>query len=94
MPGAAFELFMAAGQAGGYCSEITDEERSIAASICRRLDGNPLALDIIASRAASPGIQGTSVLTDNPEWVPTLTHRGIQPRHRTISAMLDGATDS
>jgi predicted ATPase/DNA-binding winged helix-turn-helix (wHTH) protein len=89
MPDAQLELFLAAAEGGGYRSEITDEERTIAGSICRRLDGNPLAIEIIASRAASHGIEGTSILTENAEWVLTQTHRGTEARHRTISVMLD-----
>jgi predicted ATPase/DNA-binding winged helix-turn-helix (wHTH) protein len=89
----AVELFMAAARAGGYRFEPTNEDLPLVASICERLDGNPLALEIVGSRVATHGLQGTAGLIENPEWLLTQTLRGSPARHRTIAAMLAWSYD-
>jgi predicted ATPase/DNA-binding winged helix-turn-helix (wHTH) protein len=89
----AVALFMASARAGGHRQSLSDGEAPIVASICRQLDGNPLAIEIVASRICSHGVSRTAELVGNPDWLLSQTWRGASPRHRTIAALLDWSTD-
>jgi predicted ATPase/DNA-binding winged helix-turn-helix (wHTH) protein len=83
------ELFISSARAGGYRPETTGKDLDLIASICERLDGNPLAIEIVGSRVATHGIYGTSTLANNPDWLMTQAKRGSPARHRTIATMLE-----
>ena len=63
--------------------------RAIVATICRRLDGIPLAIELAASRAGSLGIRGIAELLDNRFSLLWRGRRTALPRHQTLNAMLD-----
>lgn len=84
----AVELFMKRAATGGYVGELDDHHASAVAEICRRLDGNPLALELAGSRLVTygfkgllEGLRGRGVLS----W-PGRRH---ETRHRTLEATLD-----
>src|SRR5439155_26138484 len=56
----AAELFMERAIAIGYTSDLTDPDARIVASVCRKLDGIALAIELVASRVSSLGIRGTA----------------------------------
>jgi predicted ATPase/DNA-binding winged helix-turn-helix (wHTH) protein len=58
-------------------------------TVCRRLDGIPLALELAASRAAILGIQTLSAHLDDRFRMLTGGHRTALPRHQTLKATLD-----
>jgi predicted ATPase len=62
---------------------------STMASICRRLDGIPLALELAASRAAALGVDALSSLLDDRFRILTGGRRTAMPRHQTLRAALD-----
>ena len=65
-------------------SEVAD-----AVSICRRLDGNALAIGLAASRVPVLGSAGVlSHLSECLHWTAP-DHRGVVPRHRTLHQALD-----
>jgi len=66
---------------------------STMASICRRLDGIPLALELAASRAAALGIDALSSLLDDRFRILTAGKRTAMPRHQTLRAALDWSHD-
>ena len=66
---------------------------STMASICRRLDGIPLALELAASRAAALGIDAVSSLLDDRFQILTGGKRTAMPRHQTLRAALDWSHD-
>jgi predicted ATPase/DNA-binding winged helix-turn-helix (wHTH) protein len=66
---------------------------STMASICRRLDGIPLALELAASRAAALGIGALSSLLDDRFRILTGGKRTAMPRHQTLRATLDWSHD-
>jgi predicted ATPase/DNA-binding winged helix-turn-helix (wHTH) protein len=66
---------------------------STMASICRRLDGIPLALELAASRAATLGIDALSSLLDDRFRILTAGKRTAMPRHQTLRAALDWSHD-
>ena len=85
----AAQLFMERGTAGGYGSALSDNDGLVVASICRRLDGIPLAIELVASRIASHGISGVEALLQNRFGLSWQGRRTALPRHQTLNAMLD-----
>src|ERR1700722_6236423 len=75
--------------ASGHGAALSDIDASIAAGICRRLDGIALAIELAASRVGSLGIRGTADLLDNRFSLLWHGRRTALPRHQTLNAMLD-----
>jgi predicted ATPase/DNA-binding winged helix-turn-helix (wHTH) protein len=73
--------------------ELADADASIAARICRRLDGIPLAIELAAGRVDIFGLNKTASLLDerlNLSWVG---RRTAVPRHQTLNAALEWSYD-
>jgi predicted ATPase len=85
----AAQLFMERAAAGGHSAALSDVETPIVATICRRLDGIALAIELAASRAGSLGIRGIAELLDNRFSLLWHGRRTALPRHQTLNAMLD-----
>ena len=67
-------------------------EESIAAAIvtiCRRLDGIPLAIELAAARTPALGIEGLAAVLDDRFRLLAGGHRTALPRHQTLRATLD-----
>lgn len=86
---AAVQLFMERAAASGHGSELRDADAPIVASICRRLDGVALAIELAASRAGPLGIPGTAELLGNRFGMLWRGRRTAAPRHQTLNGMLD-----
>jgi len=61
----------------------------MAAALCRRLDGVPLAIEFAASRIGLLGLQGVCVQLDDRLRLLGSGRRTALPRHRTLRALLD-----
>jgi predicted ATPase/DNA-binding winged helix-turn-helix (wHTH) protein len=85
----AVQLFMERATASGHGAVLNDKDAPVAATICRRLDGIALAIELAASRAGSLGISGTAELLDNRFGLVWQGRRTALPRHQTLNAMLD-----
>jgi predicted ATPase/DNA-binding winged helix-turn-helix (wHTH) protein len=85
----AVQLFMERAVASGYGGVLNDIDARIVATICRRLDGIPLAIELAASHAGSLGIRGIAELLDNRFSLLWRGRRTAVPRHQTLNAMLD-----
>ncbi|TWF46456.1 ATP-binding protein [Neorhizobium alkalisoli] len=83
------QLFMQRSMDGGCHHPLDDDRASIVAAICRRLDGNPLAIELAASRIGSYGLDRVLELLDNQLALSWRGSRYAHPRHRTVQAMLD-----
>jgi predicted ATPase/DNA-binding winged helix-turn-helix (wHTH) protein len=73
--------------------ELADADAPIAAGICRRLDGIPLAIELAACRVDIFGLGKTVSLLDerlNLSWVG---RRTALPRHQTLNATLEWSYD-
>jgi predicted ATPase/DNA-binding winged helix-turn-helix (wHTH) protein len=73
--------------------ELTDADAPIAAAICRRLDGIPLAIELAACRVDIFGLGRTASLLDerlNLSWVG---RRTAPSRHQTLNATLEWSYD-
>jgi predicted ATPase/DNA-binding winged helix-turn-helix (wHTH) protein len=85
----AAQLFMERAAASGHGGVLSDIDAPIVTTICRRLDGIPLAIELAASRAGSLGIRGVGELLDNRFRLLWRGRRTALPRHQTLNAMLD-----
>jgi predicted ATPase/DNA-binding XRE family transcriptional regulator len=86
---AALELFIERAQAVQPTFELTDENAPAVAAICARLDGLPLAIEILAARVR---LLPPASLLDQLDRQFLLTADGMQdaePRHRTLNAAVE-----
>jgi predicted ATPase/DNA-binding winged helix-turn-helix (wHTH) protein len=85
---ASVELLMQCAATGGYVGELDDDGARSAAEICRRLDGNPLAIELAGSRLVTYGFKGLLAWLRGRA-VLSWPGRRHEPRHRTLEATLD-----
>jgi non-specific serine/threonine protein kinase len=89
----AVELFLARAEALGSHFSRGSENLASVASICRHLDGIPLAIEFAAARAAVLGIQHVAAGLSDRFGLLTGGRRTALPRHRTLRAALDWSYD-
>lgn len=72
---------------------LTAENASCVASICTRLDGMPLAIELASARLRSMSVDELSERLDQRLVLLTDGSRAALPRHRTLRSMLDWSYD-
>jgi predicted ATPase/DNA-binding winged helix-turn-helix (wHTH) protein len=82
------QLFMERAARSGHRGGLRDEHAALVAETCRRLDGNPLAIEIMASRVGNYGLARLAV-ADNQLALRWKGRRAASPRHQTLEAMID-----
>jgi predicted ATPase len=85
----AVQLFVERAAAGDSGFELSDEDASIVAGICRKLDGIALAIELVAGRVDAYGIRGTAEVLNNRFGLLWQSRRTALSRHQTLNAMLD-----
>jgi predicted ATPase len=85
----AVQLFMEKAAASGHPAGLSDEDAPIVSAICKRLDGIPLAIELVASRVGIYGIRGTVDLLDSGAELVLPGRRDACPRHQTLRALYD-----
>ena len=85
----AVELFVARTQALESDFAPRAEDMPTIATICRQLDGIPLAIEFAAARAATLGLQQVAIGLADRLALLTGGRRTALPRHRTLRAVLD-----
>jgi predicted ATPase/DNA-binding winged helix-turn-helix (wHTH) protein len=85
----ATQLFMERAAASGARMELGDADAAIVASICRKLDGVALAIELAAGRVAAYGLHQTAALLDQRLTLLWPGQRNAPPRQRTLQATLD-----
>jgi predicted ATPase len=73
--------------------ELGDADAPIAAGICRRLDGIPLAIELAAGRVDIFGLGKTASLLDDRLNLSWEGRRTALPRHQTLNATLEWSYD-
>ncbi|MGX9425584.1 MULTISPECIES: ATP-binding protein [Bradyrhizobium] len=84
----AVQLFVERAAAASNEFDLTDADARSVASICRKLDGLPLAIEFAAARVDTFGVRGLASRLDDRLSVLGGGPRG-QIRHQTIGATLD-----
>jgi predicted ATPase/DNA-binding winged helix-turn-helix (wHTH) protein len=85
----AVELFVARTKALNAGLSPDAEDLASIATICRRLDGIPLAIEFAAARTAVLGVQQVAAGLRDRFALLTAGRRTALPRHRTLRATLD-----
>jgi predicted ATPase/DNA-binding winged helix-turn-helix (wHTH) protein len=85
----AVRLFEARARAADPHFNLNERNAATVVTICRRLDGIPLAIELAAARAAALGIEGLARRLDLRFHVLTGGRRTALPRHQTLRATLD-----
>jgi predicted ATPase/DNA-binding winged helix-turn-helix (wHTH) protein len=85
----ATQLFVERAVAGGARLDVSDAEALLIASICRKLDGVALSIELAARRVESYGLQQTAALLDQRLTLLWLGSRTAPPRQQTLQATLD-----
>lgn len=85
----AIQLFVERARASGAQPHFSDDEAPVVASMCRRLDGVALAIELAARRVESYGVHGTAELLDQRLGLSWLGPRSAPARQRTLLATLD-----
>jgi non-specific serine/threonine protein kinase len=73
--------------------DLTAENAACVASICARLDGMPLPIELAAARVRSMSVDELSERLDQRFALLTDGSRAALPRHRTLRSMLDWSYD-
>lgn len=69
--------------------ELTDANAPIVADICSRLDGIALAIEFVAGRIGTYGLEGTAALLSKHIGLHWQGRRTALPRHQTLLSLLD-----
>jgi predicted ATPase/DNA-binding winged helix-turn-helix (wHTH) protein len=85
----ATQLFVERAVAGGVRLDFGDAEVAIVVSICRKLDGVALAIELAARRVEAYGLQQTAALLDQHLTLLWLGPRTAPARQKTLQATLD-----
>ncbi|MBZ9780257.1 winged helix-turn-helix domain-containing protein [Pseudomonas sp. REP124] len=85
----AIQLFMERAREGGVRGGLSDDDAPIVAALCRRLDGNPHVIGLVASRVGTYGIKGVADLLENQFALHWQGRRDACPRQQTVEAMID-----
>ncbi len=72
---------------------LTEQNASAVAQICRRLDGNPLAIELAAARLNALSVQEIAAHLDDRFNLLTEGSRTAPPRHQSLRAALDWSYD-
>jgi predicted ATPase/DNA-binding winged helix-turn-helix (wHTH) protein len=85
----AVQVFLERVAAGGTPVSLTDEDAPIVGSICRKLGGVALAIELTAGRVEAYGIRRVAELLDSQFALLWPGSRTAPPRHQTLNAALD-----
>ncbi len=86
---AATRLFADRAAAAFVDDQISDQDAEVIADICRKLDGNALAIELVAGQVSKYGLQETSSLLDGKLGILLRGRRTAVPRHQTLKATVE-----
>jgi predicted ATPase/DNA-binding SARP family transcriptional activator len=85
----AVQLFLSRARAAGAAIELDGWTAPLVGTLCRRLDGLPLAIELAASRVPALGLSAVVARLGDRFRLLGAGRRGGPERHRTLEAMLD-----
>ena len=89
----AVALFVERARSVDKSFKLTDDTAPIAADICRRLDGIPLAIELAAARVKVLSIPNLAQRLNERFKILTSGSRDVLPRQKTLSALIDWSYD-
>ena len=72
---------------------LSPEEVPLVAALCRQLDGLPLAIELAAARTRALSVEQLASRLDERFRLLAATADTVEPRHRTLSALMDWSYD-
>ncbi len=90
----AIRLFAERAAATGANFALDDDNVADAIGVCARLDGLPLAIELAAARLNTLGLAGLRDGLDDRFAILTRGRRDADPRHRSLTAMVDWSHDT
>jgi predicted ATPase/DNA-binding winged helix-turn-helix (wHTH) protein len=87
------ELFVTRASSQFEPYQLSDSDAPHVAEICRRLDGNALAIEMAVGRVEVFGVRGVATLLDDRFRFLRSSWRGALPRHHTLTIVLDWSYD-
>lgn len=85
----AVQMFIDKSRTSGFISSFNKEDLGVVANLCRQLDGNPLAIQLVASRVPAYGLRHTYQLLAEGAAFSFRGLRSSNPRHQTLRATVD-----
>ncbi|MFE6924802.1 BTAD domain-containing putative transcriptional regulator [Nocardia sp. NPDC057663] len=85
----AVRLFVTRARAGARDFVLDAGNADAVATLCRRLDGIPLALELAATRVRALGVHEMVARLDDRFRLLATGHRGAPPRQQTLAAMIN-----
>jgi predicted ATPase/DNA-binding winged helix-turn-helix (wHTH) protein len=85
----AVQLFAERALNGSDTFALTDANAAAVSAICRMLDGVPLAIEIVAARAALVGVHALDLEANDADILAVSGRRTASSRHRSLRATLD-----
>jgi predicted ATPase/class 3 adenylate cyclase len=89
----AVRLFIERATTASPSFTVTNSNAPDIAEICHRLDGIPLAIELVAARVSLLSIEQIAVRLDNSFRLLTGGSRTAMPRHQTLRALIDWSYD-
>jgi predicted ATPase/class 3 adenylate cyclase len=89
----AVRLFADRATAAKASFELTASNAVAVASICRKLDGIPLALELAAARVRTMSVEAIDERLADRFRLLTAGDRTVEPRHQTLRALIDWSFD-
>ncbi len=89
----AVRLFEARARLVQHDFALGDRRTAIAAEVCRRLDGIPLAIELAAARVRVLGLEGLAARLGERLRLYTTETRGVPARQRTLRTAIDWSYD-
>jgi non-specific serine/threonine protein kinase len=90
---AAIALFVERARAADHTFVLSDDNVTIVAEICHRLDGVPLAIELAAARVTILSVRALATRLDRQLDLLTGGSRIVAPRHQTMRALIDWSFD-
>ena len=87
------DLFVSRARSFDKTFTVTDDNATLVASMCRRLDGIPLAIELAAARLSSMSLNDLHDRLDQRFRLLTGGRRGALPRQQTLGAMVSWSYD-
>jgi non-specific serine/threonine protein kinase len=89
----AVQLFMERARAVSPVFAVTDGNAAALATVCKRLDGVPLAIELAAARTRLLSVEQIADRLDDRLRLLSAGGRGALPRHQTLRAAIDWSYD-
>ncbi|MCA8274791.1 helix-turn-helix transcriptional regulator [Burkholderia sp. AU30280] len=86
---AAVQMFLQRAQQSGFDVDNLRKSAHLVGDICRRLDGNPLAIEMAVGRVGTLGVRGVHAFLDDRFELLTHGYRTALAHHQTLRASFD-----